>query len=590
MYKKITLAVLVALLFLQAWPTRPAYAADPGPLTLGGGTLTGLALSPDGARLAAGSTIGLYFFDAQTFALAGFWPTAYGIEQAVWSPRGDTVALVNSQTVELRQVDTGATLWKRDYTCRRNCQVTFSRDGSQVVALRGESRASVYDAATGALVQTVHDDAFWSFSDWRLAHLAPNAWQSADGKLAFVGTWQYRGCWAILYDVTRRQVLEKIPLTYPNDSYNLKRLALSPDGKLLAASEEYGRVSLWDVHSASAPLHSLTGYPGGAPLHAFAWSPDSAVLYVGYGNTLDAWDAQTGQRLRRLGGLFTPATGQITWSADGRRIIGAQGNQLGDWDLATGQPTAAAPLTTFNSMIWKTELVTSPRGDLVAAADYAGVTLHDAATLAAVRRVQVGRQVSALAFSPDGKLLATGGAGPFVNVWEAGTGRPVVDLPASCNCFFILALAFSPDGRAVYALESTGLLRRWDVQTKASSTVRTRLPWSDNYYDPAIHVQAGRVAMESRRSQTIAIADLVTGEPLFSVQAEWPRSVIINPQGNRLAAIVDQMVKIWKLDTGEQVAAYAAHTGQINDIAFSPDGARLASSSDDGTVKVWPVP
>jgi WD40 repeat protein len=216
--------------------------------------------------------------------------------------------------------------------------------------------------------------------------------------------------------------------------------------------------------------------------------------------------------------------------------------------------------------------------------------LHDAASLRALRRIQVGRTVTVLAFSPDGRLLATGGSGPFVNVWEAATGRPVVDLPASVDCHFILALAFAPGGQQVYALESTGLLRHWDVQTKASFTVQTKLPWSEYYYDPAIHVTAKRVAVEMRQSHTIAIADLETGESIYSVKAAWPRSVIINTQGTHLAAIVDSTVKIWKLNTGEEVAAYAGHTGTINDIAFSPDGARLASSSADGTVQVWPVP
>ena len=598
MFKKIALALLIVGLLVQAWP---AHAAE-GPVTLGGGSLTGLALSPDGARLAVGSTIGLYFFDAQTFALTGFWPTPYGIQQVVWSPRGDVLALMNGNDIEIRQVESGAALWKHATTCRRDCLVTFSRDGSQVVVLRGESTASVYDLASGALVQTVHDEAFWSFSDWRLAHLATNAWQSSDGKLAFVGNWNSAGCWAILYDVPKRQALNKIALTYPNGAYRRERVALSPNGKLLAASEEYGRVSLWNVYDASAPLNSLTGYgdpaadywwlgyTAGVGLHAFAWSPDSAVLYVGYNNTLDAWDAQTGQRLRRLGGLFTPAVSQVVWSADGRRIIAVQGNQMGDWDLSTRQPAQAAALAEYEAPEWRVnEMAASPKGDLVAVADYAGVTLHDAATLSPLRRIHVGRQVSVLAFSPDGRLLATGGAGPFVNVWEAATGRPVVDLPGSCHCFYVLALSFSPDGRRVYALESTGRLRQWDIATKATRWVQTFLP-DDFYYDPAIHVTAGRVAAEMPRSRTIAVADLETGQPAFSVPAASPRSVIINAQGTRLAAIVGAEVKVWRLDAGQEVAAYAGQTGRIADIVFSPDGQHLASSSDDGTVKVWPVP
>ncbi len=322
------------------------------------------------------------------------------------------------------------------------------------------------------------------------------------------------------------------------------------------------------------------------------------MLYVAYNNTLDAWDAQTGQRLRRLGGLFTPAIAQITWSADSRRLIAVQGNQLGDWDVATRQPTQAAELSIFEAPNRQvTDMVTSPAGDLLAVADLAGVTLHDANTLRRLRRVQVGRSVAALAFSPDGTLLATGGEGPFVNVWEAATGRPVVDLPASTQCCAIVALAFAPDGQRIYALESTGLLRQWDLKTQVSHTVQTALPWGGYcscrypYYpdQAAIHVGAGRVAA-SDMDLGLEVDDLASGRRLVNPAASSPRSILINPQGNRLAAIVDDAVKIWKLDTGEVVVTYRGHTGPVTDIAFSPDGSALASSSQDGTVQIWPVP
>ncbi len=98
MFKKVAVVIVSITLFLNA---LPAHAQEP--VRLGNGLLTALALAPDGTRLAAGSTIGLYFFDAQTFAMTGFWPTSYGIQQVYWSPRGDMLALVNGDDIELRQ-------------------------------------------------------------------------------------------------------------------------------------------------------------------------------------------------------------------------------------------------------------------------------------------------------------------------------------------------------------------------------------------------------------------------------------------------------------------------------------------------------
>ncbi|NVJ13595.1 WD40 repeat domain-containing protein [Myxococcus sp. AM010] len=153
--------------------------------------------------------------------------------------------------------------------------------------------------------------------------------------------------------------------------------------------------------------------------------------------------------------------------------------------------------------------------------------------------------VLALAFSPDGRLLASGGYDSVVRVWDVEAGAQVAELKG--HDAELHALAFSPDGRWLAAAGRPGTLWLWD--------------WK----------QGRRVALLSGHTEVV-------------------RGLAFSPEGEWLASGgLDQTVRVWRLRDGAEVLRFM-HDDIVIAVAFSPDGARLVSSSMDRTARVWDLP
>jgi RNA polymerase sigma factor (sigma-70 family) len=201
-------------------------------------------------------------------------------------------------------------------------------------------------------------------------------------------------------------------------------------------------------------------------------------------------------------------------------------------------------------------------------------------------------------FSPDGKLLATGGADTMVRLWDAATGKPVAILRGHTQD--IASVAFSADGQTLvsgsgnYANFLRGETKIWDMATQ-----RERLTLKNASADSAALAPDGR---------TVAIADLghvtlwdaTTGEVLRGWKAHpgvvpgggLPRpfcihSIAFSPDGCSLAtASADKTVRLWDAQTGQKLQEFAGDLGAVYAVAFSSDGKLLASSSDKW-IRLW---
>lgn len=618
MARKIIGAFLLAVFFFSA--VRTAFADSP--VTLGRGSLTSIALSPDGTRLAVGTTIGLYFYNAQTFEPQGFWEIA-AVTRLVWSPRGDMLAVFESNsiwatpTLSFRVIDTGAVLWRvapKDWR-ERASDIAFSPDGSQV-AVAHELNLFVHDAYQGSIIykKTLSSNN-WLNSYVHLAY-APNGvtlaacciygrtellntslWQVqtilgiGSGRMQFNHDGQQLLVGTSVWDIVQRR---KVASFFPDEE--VRSIAFSPDGSQVALGTGPGLVRIWPMGSPH-PRLILRGHA--TRVTSVIWSPDNTILYSAGGNTIRAWDVNSGVQLRVLDG-FTDSINHVAWSADGQRVIAQQGNHVGAWDVASRMPVQAGWMgqaTDWNGNLrWQraTDLATSPAGDKLAVADRTGITLYDANTLTTGRRLPTGYQIVMIAFSSDGRYLASVGNSPFAVVWDTATGTPVHTLLGSDNNFWNVALAFNNEVNTLYVLESTGLLRRWDLATQTSTTVQTPIPqvFYGRYFDPAIHPETQRIATE-RGAGGIDVANTTNGQLQYNLNAPQLRSIIINPQGTRMAAIVENNVQVWDLASGTLLAKLASSSTMwraITDVAFSFDGSRLAMSNADGTVKIYTVP
>jgi WD40 repeat protein len=208
----------------------------------------------------------------------------------------------------------------------------------------------------------------------------------------------------------------------------------------------------------------------------------------------------------------------------------------------------------------------------------------------------------AVAFSPDGKQLVAASAKKPVVVWDAATGRALCRHPAEMS--LVYKVAFAPDGKGVTLLSSDA--GRVDGQWR----------WSVSRRD--VSEEQGTVLIDSGTTRPAKVAVSPDGRRLagWSTPGElkvWtlgeksdPLTIplrttlhhyclVFSPDGRRLAGTTGGFVSgkssgeitLWDANTGEELRHLRAHTAVIPDIAFSPDGSRLASASYDMTVALW---
>ncbi len=204
--------------------------------------------------------------------------------------------------------------------------------------------------------------------------------------------------------------------------------------------------------------------------------------------------------------------------------------------------------------------------------------------------------VMSVAFSPDGRTLATGGgmwkSAGELKLWDATTGKLKADLKGHPK--IVLSVAFSPDGKTLLAggggMGGSGFVNLWDVHTlKQRNRVGRRDGWMTCV---AVSPNGKLLVTSATRADSIDIWDFATGKKLRTLKGhrETINSVALSPDGETLASGGgDSNVLLWDVVGGKEIGTLQGHTGPISRVAFSPNGKTLASTSADKTIKLWDV-
>jgi WD40 repeat protein len=417
-------------------------------------------------------------------------------------------------------------------------------------------------------------------------------------------------------DLTLWDVATHKPIGQPLSGHfsSVVSLAFSPDGKTLASAGD-STIIFWDMESHSRNGTGLS--IDGSGVSSIAFSPDGKTLASdGGNNTIVLWDIDAyqpiGQPLSRYkdgNGEFS-AVFSITFSPDGKTL--ASGNcisqsngicnrdEIALWNLATHQPSGQ-PLKGHSGRVYSAAF--SPDGKTLASAG-CGVAIDSRGTCSqgeiilwdVETRQPIGQPINghsdlvrSVAFSPDGKLLASGSYDSTIILWDVETHQPIGQ-PLSGHLDSVYSVAFSPTGKKLASGSKDTTIILWDVA--AHQPIGQPLSGHLDIVRSVSFSLDGKILASGSEDKTIIFWNVAARQPIsqrLSGHSEPVRSVAFSPDGTTLASgSPDLTIILWDVGTHQPIGQpISSWYYQIYSVAFSPDGKTLASGNGSNVPMLW---
>ena len=523
-----------------------------------------IAFSPDGERVAtAGNGSKITIWDARGFRAAGSVDTGMpSLAALAFSPDGTLLAAGGDQgTVLLYDARTLAPVERFTWHQGRVSWLAFDPGGHLVASATRAGEIAVWDLAARRLVRV---------AGAAPVDFVPTGAFSPDGRTLAVLT-ATRGT-VLLWDGNKQAQAALLPVS----GSALVGLAFSPDGRYLAtAAKPPPKILVWDI-AAGRLAGTLLGHT--EEVSAVQFLPGSALLASSASDrTLRLWstDSLAGTEVvetnqAQVRGLAVTGVGGLLGTDGFDRTV-----HLWRWTPAPRPLPADSPYY----------LAFSPDGARLA------VTGHDPAIWDLASRTRrpgfaIGVAVAA-AFSPDGTVIATSGHGP-VQIWDAATGALRAELrsPDGRSDWYVRHIAFSPDGKTLASGDRRDGLILWDVATGAP---RRRLEGRMGVaFSPDGTLLAAGLGMEG----AIRLYDPRSGAEVRTLAGHLAEvdDLTFSHDGRWLASTdVHGVIRLWDRDHDWAPRVLRGHTSWVDSVAFSPDDSLLLSGADDWTARVWSV-
>ena len=594
---KITRRILVTLLFI-AILFIPALSAEDynrwqlpegAKLRLGKGRLHDIKFTPDGNRVAVATSIGIWIYDAQTGQEISLLTGHKGRVTSLGFPADGRFLASGSTdgTIRLWAIDTGKQIAL--LTGHRGWiqNIAVSPDGKSLVSSdTWKSTLILWDTKTGEQIKRhsgFRDDPirrFRTFFSIRRWTSKPNVNMIDAGDPSFIGA-----------------------------------LAFSPDGKTFASGHGDG-VRIWSTETGRK-LSTLRKHTymdirmDIRHIESLAFSPDGKTLASSSPNATLLHTLQKGKLLSHKGVHHAHFPENLVFSPDGTRLIGTGGFYEEDKDyFPNGWDT--------HIHVWEVEtgarLTTFPT--------------HDKS-----------KRVEALALSPDGGTILTGGGDGAIHSWDAATGKRS-SFTSGHTRFHGSMLLFSDNAKTLTNWKDHDNMQSWNVDTgtqliapqnikqiryqahhqslhspDGSTSLAFNSDWKNirlqdvatghHISDITVHKDIirswafspdSKILASASRDMTIQLSEVTTGKQIltFKTHTNATSAVAFSPDGKILAggSVYDSslgrhLIRLWELPNGRVLTTLHGHTSDVNALRFSPDGKNLASSSGDGTILLW---
>ncbi|MEG4799808.1 protein kinase [Microcoleus sp. ARI1-B5] len=189
-----------------------------------------------------------------------------------------------------------------------------------------------------------------------------------------------------------------------------------------------------------------------------------------------------------------------------------------------------------------------------------------------------------VAFDSNGTRLATGTGFWRVMLWDLKTGQAIRSLDHTAS---VWSVAFSPDGQVVASGSGDKTTK---ISDAATGSLLQNLPDHTDFVYSVAFTPDGKSLVSASKDKKITIVDVATGRLLKTLEGhgDQVRSVAVSPDGKTIVSgSYDESIKIWNLETGDLIRSIKGHSDDIVSVAISPDGNFIASGSKDKTIKIW---